>query len=143
MKTHIGNPVFINNYAYALTLDGKIEEAERVISKIKKIDLSSTSTEDICLTATKGMIAFRKGDVDKGMSLYINAIEKSRDRTDYPELNYSALLNFCREILIYENSTENKNYVLSIMEKLPQDDKNKELVNLREQVTALLNNECE
>lgn len=89
------------------------------------------------------MIAFRKGDVDKGLSLYINAIEKSRDRTDYPELNYSALLNFCREILIYENSTENKNYVLSIMEKLPQDDKNKELVNLREQVTALLNNECE
>ena len=143
MRTHIGNPVFINNYAYALTLDGKIEEAERVISKIKKIDLSSTSTEDICLTATKGMIAFRKGDVDKGMSLYINAIEKSRDRTDYPELNYSALLNFCREILIYENSTENKNYVLSIMEKLPQDDKNKELVNLREQVTALLNNGCE
>ena len=37
MKTHIGNPVFINNYAYALTLDGKIEEAERVISKIKKL----------------------------------------------------------------------------------------------------------
>lgn len=29
------------------------------------------------------------------------------------------------------------------MEKLPQDDKNKELVNLREQVTALLNNKCE
>lgn len=89
------------------------------------------------------MIAFRKGDVDKGMSLYINAIEKSRDRTDYPELNYSALLNFCREILIYENSVENRNCVLSIIEKLPHDDKNKELANLREQVTALLNNEYE
>lgn len=68
----------------------------------------------------------------------INAIEKSRDRTDYPELNYSAGLNFCREILFYEN------YILSIIEKLPHDDnKNKELIYLREQVTALLNNECE
>ena len=124
-------------------MDGKIDEAERVVSKIKKIDLLSTSTADICLTATKGMIAFRKGDADKGMSLYINAIEKSRDRTDYPELNHSALLNFCREILIYENSVENKNYVLSIIEKLPHDDKNKELANLREQVTVLLNKECE
>lgn len=143
LKTHIGNPVFINNYAYALALDGKIEEAEGVISKIKKIDLLSISTVYICLMATKGMIAFRKGDVDKGMSLYINAIEKSRDRSDYPELNHSALLNFCREILIYENSVDNKSYVLNIIEKLPQDNQNKELVNLREQVIALLNNKYE
>lgn len=52
-------------------------------------------------------------------------------------LNYSALLNFYREILIYEN------YILSIIEKLPHYDKNKELAYLREQVTALLSNECE
>lgn len=140
LKTHIGNPVFINNYAYALALDGKIEEAENVISKIKKIDLFSTNTTDICLTATKGMIAFRKGDVQNGMSLYFNAIEKSKSRADYPELNHSALLNLCREILLYENSTENKSYVISIIEKLPKNEENKELANLRVQIDGLLMN---
>ena len=59
-------------------------------------------------------------------------------------LNFCHVLkNFCREILIYENSVDNKSYVLSIIEKLPQDNQNKELVNLREQVIALLNNKYE
>lgn len=140
LKTHIGNPVFINNYAYALALDGKIDEAERAISTIKKIDLLSTNTTDICLTATKGMIAFRKGDVQNGMSLYFNAIEKSKNRTDDPELNHLALLNFCREILVYENSAENRSYVINILEKLPKDEENKELTNIMDQIYGLLMN---
>jgi hypothetical protein len=65
-----------------------------------------------------------------GREIILIRWKKSRGRVDYPELNYSALLNFCREILIYEN------YILSIIEKLPHYDKNKELAYLREQVTA-------
>lgn len=84
------------------------------------------------------MIAFRKGDAKNGSLLYLNAIDRSRNISGHPELNHSALLNLCRELLIYNKSTENKDYVKSIVEKVPKDQNNKELSNLREQITALL-----
>lgn len=62
LKTHIGNPTFINNYAYTLALDGQVELAENIITKVKKNNNLPTDITDICITATRGMIAFRKGD---------------------------------------------------------------------------------
>lgn len=138
LETHIGNPTFINNYAYTLVLDGQVELAEDIITKVKKNNFSLTDIEDICLTATKGMISFRKGDAKNGSLLYLNAIDRSKNITEYPELNHSALLNFCRETLIYDKSSENKNYVKGIIEKIPQNKNNKELLNLREQIKRLL-----
>lgn len=138
LDTHIGNPTFINNYAYTLALDGKIEMAEDIISKIKKNNLFSTDIADICITATKGMIAFRKGDAENGFSLYLNAINRSQNIPKHPELNHSALLNFCREILLFDNSQTNKDYVKNIIDRIPKNNTNKELLNLREQITTLL-----
>ncbi len=137
LKTHVGNPIFINNYAYTLALDGQIELAEKVINKIRKNNNSLVDVTDICITATRGLIAFRKGEVENGSLLYLNAIERSKNITTHPELNHSALLNYCREILIHDSSSENKCYVRNLIEKIPQSD-NKELSNLREQISLLL-----
>lgn len=138
LKTHLGNPTLINNYAYALALDSQVELAEEIITKVRKNNSSLTDITDICITATRGMIAFRKGDAKNGSQLYFNAIDRSKNISEHPELNHSALLNFCREVLIYDNSTESKDYVKNIIEKIPQNQNNKELSNLREQINALL-----
>lgn len=138
LKNHKGNPIFINNYAYALALDGKLMDAENVISKLKKINFSSSETIDICLLATKGMIAFRKGDAENGIKLYLNAIEKSKKRSDDPQLNHSAVLNFCRELLIFDNSEEHQTYVKGILERLPDYQNDREIENLKDQVHTLL-----
>lgn len=138
LKTHLGNPVFINNYAYALALEGNVAKAEEVLSRVKKNDTSLNDTTGICLTATKGMIAFRNGDVENGYSLYLTAIEESRKIPEHPELNHSALLNFCREILLYDNSSENKEHVRNIIDKIPETSDNKEIQNLKEQIESLL-----
>lgn len=138
LKTHIGNPTFINNYAYTLALDDQVELAENIITKVKRNNNLPTDITDICITATRGMIAFRKGDAKNGSLLYLNAIDRSRNISGHPELNHSALLNFCRELLIYDKCTENKDYVKNIVEKIPLNQNNKELSNLREQINALL-----
>ena len=84
------------------------------------------------------MIAFRNGDVENGYSLYLTAIEESRKIPEHPELNHSALLNFCREILLYDNSSENKEHVRNIIDKIPETSDNKEIQNLKEQIESLL-----
>ena len=64
--------------------------------------------------------------------------DRTRNISGHPELNHSALLNFCRELLIYDKCTENKDYVKNIVEKIPLNQNNKELSNLREQIILIL-----
>jgi hypothetical protein len=62
-----------NNLAFAHARAGKITEASQVLSHIKDSMIDARSR--ICLTATRGLIAFRSGNLLAGRELYRDAIE--------------------------------------------------------------------
>lgn len=67
------NPTLINNYAVALAKLNKIEQAEQ---KLRCIDIDELSLhENLVLTATWGMISYKKSDPKYGEILYKQAIE--------------------------------------------------------------------
>ena len=137
-KTHKSNPVILNDYAYSLALNGQTERAQEVIRKAKTDGSRDSDIIDICITATKGLIAFRTGDADTGSRLYQDAIERSMKHSDRPSLNHSALLNYCRELLVYSNTVECREVVTNIIDKIPLDQSNAELVKLKDEVDSLL-----
>lgn len=136
---HKDNPTILNDLAYSLTLQGEVEEAKKEISraKVKVID-DSTDIVDICLTATRGMIAFRSGNSKIGSALYEEAIERSLSHKNNPHLNHSAILNYCREVLLFENSQSNRESVGNVLKRVPVSEDNIELKKLRLQVEKLL-----
>lgn len=62
-----------NNYAFALASVNRTEEAENLLSKFDTAVLSPRELET--LNATRGLIAFREGDIEAGRNLYKRAIE--------------------------------------------------------------------
>lgn len=138
IKTHKTNPVLLNDYAYTLALNGKQDEASKVINKARAEDSENPLITGICITATKGMIAFRHNNVELGNKLYMQAIEKSAEITSNPNINYSAILNYCREVLLCDNSDENKDAVKSILSRLPDNTNNVELSKLKKKVEELV-----
>jgi len=90
----------INNMAYACALNNDIKKAEHFLSQIKSDSVTDYTTE-ICLLATRGLVEFRKGQHDTGRELYLNAIEKTTEYKDSPNLNWTAILNYaCEELRV-------------------------------------------
>lgn len=138
IKTHRNDPVILNDYAYSLALNGEAEEALKIINKAKTSGQELSEIIDICITATKGLIAFRQHNYDLGNYYYKEAIQRTLEHKDRSSLNHSALLNYCREVLTADNSEESKNIVNGIIDKIPVAPNNAELTKLRKQVIDLL-----
>lgn len=119
MKTHQQNAWLANNLAYALALDGRVEEAEMEINKVNKKYYRPSLATDICIQATKGLIEFKKKNIETGIALYHEAIQSAKSLND-PQLVYSALLNFSRELLTIDSSYEKKTIVKQIMSSIPE-----------------------
>lgn len=135
-----GDKLLINDYAYTLALNGKIEEAERQIFKAKN-SLEDAPEVKICITATKGLIAFRKGDINDGHDYYKSAILEATKYPGNPYIYCSAVLNYCREILLNDASKENVELVVAAMEKLSDVKvigENLELQQIKEKVEELI-----
>lgn len=138
-KTHRDNPTIINDLAYSLALNNRVDEARKIITKAKN-DENDVDHDviNICLIATRGLIAFRSGDAVSGHMLYREAITRSFEHKENPTLNNSAVLNYCREILINENTAESRETVKTIIDKIPIMKDNVEITKLRSKVEALL-----
>lgn len=97
LKTHPQDYAMTNNLIYALGLSDHIEEAEHLLSKINVAhQLNERLENGICLLATSGLIAYRKGNIDEGRQLYqlsIDTAKKMRER----DLAGKARLNMIRE----------------------------------------------
>jgi tetratricopeptide (TPR) repeat protein len=82
-KAIISNPDDVslyNNRAWALALAGRVDEAEAVMTLTKNLGVNDSAR--IVLTATRGLIAFRKGLVLAGRALYLDAIREARTQRD-------------------------------------------------------------
>jgi tetratricopeptide (TPR) repeat protein len=84
--TNPGDPPLLNNLAFALASMGNVEEAERVISSVETGRVSDPSR--VTLTATLGLIYFRKGMTERGRELYLDAMEQAKKKGI---LNYRAM----------------------------------------------------
>lgn len=69
-----------NNLAFALIHWGRLEEASKVLTKLNEVD--ATVEEGVILKATKGLLAFRLKQLERGRRLYGEALEKARERAD-------------------------------------------------------------
>jgi hypothetical protein len=76
MKVNARDFTMINNLAFALASDNKIEEAADVL---KGTDYTqATGPEAVTLAATQGLLLFRMGFADKGRELYRLAMTKAQ-----------------------------------------------------------------
>ena len=97
--SHPHDPHLLNNIIYALALQNKLTEADQFLKKVKKEDLNSREYVGICLTATKGLLFFRKGFHDLGRKYYANAI-KIANEEKLAYLSSLAFINYIREEIL-------------------------------------------
>lgn len=133
LYSHPHDAQIINNLAYSLVLENKISEAEEYMNQITYISDIKTNTK-ICLTATQGLISFRKGQLKEGIDLYEKAILSAKSlNNNY--LIWLAKLNYARELIL------SSSYINSIIEnlilKIPDNTKFPDVNKLKLEVKAL------
>jgi Flp pilus assembly protein TadD len=80
LRSNPDDVTLLNNFAFASTMYGDVEEAEK---KLNSIDARSLKPEQrSTYQATKGLIAFRSGNPGLGRSLYNEAIRLARAKQD-------------------------------------------------------------
>ena len=89
--------VMTNNMIYALGLSDKTEEAEQYYSKINvERRMEENADNGICLLATKGLIEYRKKNIEEGRAYYQLSIDTAK-RLRKKNLADKARLNMIRE----------------------------------------------
>lgn len=114
LLSHPNDPQLLNNIAYSLCLDNNTHEAEQYLNRIRTNDIGERETENICLTATRGLLSFRKNDITDGREKYMKAIELARNIND-EYLMSLAFVNLAREE-IRLNSEYINEYLLGLEE---------------------------
>lgn len=95
----VANPddfYFKNNLSYALALDNRINDAEKVFKLVKEHHLNIDSK--IVFLATSGLIALRSGNIDKGCTLYESSIKLAQSSSKRKHAAIAAI-NYAHEAL--------------------------------------------
>ena len=139
LNAHPNEPTFLNNLAYTYALDGKIQEAEMMLAQLEKQCKEEICDEiSVCRKATNGLVAFKRKDVERGRSLYQEAIMMAKSLGDQ-ELVWNAVLNYLREEMLATGEQlpeEIINEVKSIQANADQ----KYITALKDDVIALIEN---
>ncbi len=69
-----------NNYIFSLASIGRVQDAEKELSKIHNID--ETNPYRNTVLATEGLLEFRKGNLEQGRKLYKEAIARFKKAQD-------------------------------------------------------------
>lgn len=139
LNAHPNAPILLNNLAYTYALDGKIDDAEVKLSHIERISKAEIDLEtNICLIATKGLVAFKRKDFDSGRYLYHQAINMAKGLDD-KELVWNASLNYLREEMIATGELPSEEIVKYVKGIQPNPDQ-KYITALKEDVIALWEN---
>lgn len=73
LNSNPGDRILENNRAFALINLGQLDEAESVLLRTGARQIDDTST--IALTATEGLLSFRRGFAKTGRDMYLDAID--------------------------------------------------------------------
>lgn len=136
LTSHPNDPELLNNLAYSLALSNKIEDAEKSLNKII-INSNLTEKNKVCITATKGLVQYRKGFVEKGRNLYLKAIKEAKDNK-FEYLHSLAVVNFVREEISIDKSRGTE--LLKMIDNLPVKDKHIEINKIKEKIKEIAEN---
>ncbi len=124
----------INNLAYSYALSGQLLKAESTLEKVNLRGSNVLNETKVCLTATKGLIEYRKGNIETGQLLYLQAMTDAKNLGCEQSLIEKAMLNFIREEVLFNPNYDKK--LLSLMENITSTDK--ELNQLKNDVLVLI-----
>ena len=140
VQAHPKDAGLLNNLAYSYALDGKIEDAEKqlnIISRLNKSDIKPE--EDVCCTATKGLLAYKRKDVEKGRELYTKAIHMANDLgIDDIEFQWNAMLNFMREEILAAPEAKVPDEYINYIDNIKELPHQKYITQLKSDVNALI-----
>lgn len=140
LRTNNKSKEALNDLAYAYVLNNETAEAQRRLDSVARfIDMAHLEEVDICLVATQGLICFRTGNIDEGSRLYEKAIELSRP-LPRKEYFYSAILNYCRELMRSSNEASAKEKVQNMLAEVADYPKGTPIQLLKEEVDEMLEN---
>jgi len=96
LRANPGDPTLENNMAFSLACAGDLDAAEGALKRI-----SSGASEDnrAPVLATRGLIAYRRGNTTEGSRLYSDAYQFARRQRDR-DIRALVLLNWAREDLL-------------------------------------------
>lgn len=123
----------VNNLAYALALNNEPEKALEQLRSIENQKSQNRST-DVCITATKGLAYFRKGEIEKGRRLYLSAMEEANE-SGSQELKWKAILNYAREEALI--NSEHSKAISSQINKIEPQEHERDLIALKEDVLKI------
>lgn len=89
----------LNNIVYSLCLENKIDEAEKHFNKIRINQLEDSDINKVCITATRGLLHFRKGQSEIGRKYYMDAMQLAKDFNN-SYLSSLAFINYSREEIL-------------------------------------------
>lgn len=138
LNAHPNDPTFLNNLAYTYALDNKIEEAEKKLGQLEKQTKEDTDEITVCRKATKGLVFFKKKDIERGRSLYQEAITMAKDIGDQ-ELVWNAVLNYLREEML-ATGEQLPNEVINEVRGIQANSDQKYISVLKDEVVALIEN---
>lgn len=87
----------LNNLAYCYALLGDPKKAESILNKVDLKTMSFSNETKICLIATRGLIEYRKGQIENGYNLYLRAMTDAKELGCEKNFIEKAMLNFIRE----------------------------------------------
>ena len=90
IKANRNNSILLNNLAVSLALQGKPEEAEEKVARAAKHS-DNSSSEQIALKATEGLIHYRKHDPIRGRHCYAEAMRLAKMKKEFPKARVAAL----------------------------------------------------
>ena len=70
------HPILLNNLAYAQIMLGNLQEAETNLNKLNSLKIDNDS--GVSVQATRGLLQFRKGNIQSGRQLYLKACNQAR-----------------------------------------------------------------
>jgi tetratricopeptide (TPR) repeat protein len=132
-RSNPDDPGILNNLAYCLLELGKISEAESTLARAKS-DPNKPGLEP-ALKATRGLLAFRKGDLAEGRRLYLEAVDKARALGSRPSAARAAYHLAYEELLANSPRSEDS---IARMKEFKDQQGIAELDGFSERVTTLL-----
>ena len=136
LRANSNDAGLLNNLAYCYALSGNVEKAETILNRVDLNTQSLSKETKICLIATRGLVEYRKGQIENGSKLYLTAMTRAKELGCERSFIEKAMLNYLREE-IKANPTYDRG-LLSLMDGLEYVDK--ETKQLKIDVITNINN---
>lgn len=134
--SHPNDPQLLNNIVYSLCLENKIEEAEKHFDKIRTTHLDYSDINKVCITATHGLLLFRKNQPELGRKYYLESMKLAKEINN-SYLSSLAFVNYSREEIM-QNETDISPLISKLLE-IKKNNSNEDIISLIDEVLDLKN----